>query len=206
MSADMIRCSKTYNPAAIADGVFVILSDAAIRQGSAFALDGVGLITCAHVVTDGSGAAYRDLYALRSGSDTRRVPVRVVTAHSVVDLAILEAPELPGRSLARSSAAVRQLDQVLLAGYPQHNLGDTLSVRPAVVAGFRQWHGVRRVLVNAGIVAGMSGGPVLDAQSGVIGVAVTGADSDGQVDATENHGFVPIDAIDLLETPSIVPR
>jgi len=54
------------------------------------------------------------------------------------------------------------------------------------------------LLINAGIVAGNSGGPVVDDRSKVIGIAVTGADHWQNVEDTENHGVVPIDALKEL--------
>jgi hypothetical protein len=44
----------------------------------------------------------------------------------------------------------------------------------------------------------MVGGPVVDDRSKVIGIAVTGADHWQNVEDTENHGVVPIDALKEL--------
>ena len=64
--------------------------------------------------------------------------------------------------------------------------------------GFRPTHGVRRLLVNAAIVSGNSGGPVLSTNNKVVGIAVTGADCTENVGSTENHGVIPIDALAYL--------
>lgn len=58
--------------------------------------------------------------------------------------------------------------------------------------------GIQRMLTNARIVGGMSGGPVVGPMNTVIGVCVTGADRFESAEDTEDHGVIPIDAIDLL--------
>jgi V8-like Glu-specific endopeptidase len=58
--------------------------------------------------------------------------------------------------------------------------------------------GIRRILTNAPIVAGTSGGPVLDKDNRVIGVAVTGAEIMEKAQETEDHGIIPIDALKFL--------
>ena len=55
------------------------------------------------------------------------------------------------------------------------------------------------MLTNASIVAGTSGGPVLNSNSEVIGIAVTGSDFQETADQTEKHGIIPIDAINFLQ-------
>jgi S1-C subfamily serine protease len=90
------------------------------------------------------------------------------------------------------------MDHLAVSGFPNWRGGDSGVVMPGIVVGFRTVTGVRRILTNAGIVAGMSGGPVLAAGNVVIGIAVTGADSMATVQETENHGIIPIDALKLL--------
>ena len=69
---------------------------------------------------------------------------------------------------------------------------------PGEVAGFRPVSGIRRILVSASIVAGGSGGPAVNSTGEVIGVAVTGADGMETVGQTENHGVIPIAALDHI--------
>lgn len=58
--------------------------------------------------------------------------------------------------------------------------------------------GIRRILVNTPIIAENSGGPVINADGEVIGVAVTGSDKMENTAMTEEHGIVPIDALNYL--------
>lgn len=57
---------------------------------------------------------------------------------------------------------------------------------------------IRRILTNAAIVKGNSGGPVFDCNSNVIGIAVTGSDSLTTAQDTENHGIIPVEALKLI--------
>ncbi|MBC7953116.1 MAG: hypothetical protein H7Z12_15020 [Rhodospirillaceae bacterium] len=77
----------------------------------------------------------------------------------------------------------------------EHFLGERT---PGIVVGFRPVSEIRRILTNAPIVTGGSGGPVLDRDVKAIGVAVTGAESLGEVGDTEDLGIIPIDALDIL--------
>lgn len=54
------------------------------------------------------------------------------------------------------------------------------------------------ILTDAPLIAGNSGGPVLDSHNQLIGVVVTGADRLENAQKTEKHGVIPIDALNYL--------
>jgi S1-C subfamily serine protease len=93
---------------------------------------------------------------------------------------------------------LRQMAHLAICGYPNYRLGDTGTIVPGLVVGFRTVSGIRRILTNAPIVAGASGAPVLNASGMVIGVAVTGADRMENAQDTEDHSIIPIDALNLV--------
>ena len=183
-----------YDTEAILAEVYVLESEAEAIQGTCFNLAGVGLVTCAHVLRPG-------LYAFSPSDVARRYPVEVLSSNPAVDIAIVQAPELElGEGLPKGSADdAQQMDEIIVAGYPNYRLGDSGVVMPGSVTGFRTVSGIRRILVSASIVAGSSGGPVLNKQGHVIGIAVTGADRMEDAGETEHHGVVPIDALTFLQ-------
>lgn len=177
---------------AILDSLWVLECEEHSKQGSAFWLAEVGLVTCDHVL--GPGAR-----AFRPSEPTRYFDVRVVARHAAIDLAILTLENLPPRGLQKGSAdALRPMDHIAVAGFPNYRVGDTGVVYPGLVVGFRPISGIRRILTNAAIVRGMSGGAVVSRENLVVGVAVTGADRMEEVQRTEDHGVIPIEALRFL--------
>lgn len=90
------------------------------------------------------------------------------------------------------------MEDVAVAGFPNYRLGDSGSIVPGRVVGFRPVSAIRRALLSCPIVFGMSGGPVLDGDNKVVGVAVTGAPTMEESTKTENHGVIPITALQYL--------
>ncbi len=174
-------------------GLWVLECEESSRQGTAFTLAGYGIITCAHVL----GETTR---AFKASATHEKRPVRVVARNDVLDLAVLEIDGTGSDALRIGSAdSIRQMDHIAVVGYPNYRVGDSGVLIPGLVVGFRPVSGVRRILTNAPIVAGNSGGPVIDGTNRVIGVAVTGADRMEEAGTTENHGIIPIDALGFLK-------
>ena len=153
-------------------------------------LEEVGLITCAHCV-------FNDTNAFRSDAPTRKFPVSVSKRHDVIDLAVLTIDTSPLKYLSRGQPSeLKVMDHLLVSGYPNYRIGDSARFVPGIVVGFRMKSTVRRIMTNASIVTGSSGGPVLDQSGKVVGVAVTGSKSFTSAPDTEDHGIIPIDALD----------
>jgi RNA-directed DNA polymerase len=168
--------------------------DAIVKQGTAFLLQDVGVVTCAHVLVGEVTEAFRP------DAPERRYRVLIKQRDNTRDLAVLELPAeaLEGMTPLRrgTQGAQRSGTSVHVAGYPHWSRGDSLALKPGVVVQQRNYGPEKRYSVSAGIVAGMSGGPVIAAGL-VVGVAVTGADSDHELDEKE-HGVIPINALDRL--------
>ena len=173
----------------IRDSLWVLESESKSLQGTGFELEGVGLVTCDHVVMD-------DTVAYKSDNMSKKYKVKVIARESNIDIAVLE---LDGTTLVnnldKANSKLGQDDKIILAGFPNHNYGDTGIIKQGMVVGFRKIAGIERYLIDASIIAGNSGGPVLNKENQVIGVAATGADREESADDTEYHSVIPIEAL-----------
>lgn len=170
--------------------LWVLECETECMQGTAFALDRIGVVTCAHVLGPKT-------VAFRHNSPQNRYPVKVIHVNEDIDLAILE---IDTQTKLNSLPFIiqndmKQLDEVTVIGFPNYRLGTLPSVTRGAVTTLRPVSGIRRILVDAPIIAGNSGGPVLNSKNQVIGVAVTGAETMAKSQSTENHGVIPISAI-----------
>lgn len=181
----------SYDLARLYAALWVLECEEDCVQGTAFGLDGSGVVTCAHSL----GSTTR---AFRASDPARKWPVEVLARHDVIDLAILHIPVESPPLVAGDPGALKVMDHLLVAGHPNYRLGDTPIVVPGLLVGFRPVSGVRRLVTNAAIVSGSSGGPVLDGSGKVVGVAVTGSKNFVMASETEDHGVVPLDALHLL--------
>jgi hypothetical protein len=181
-----------FNLAKVFAALWVLECEEKCIQGTAFALDGVGFVTCDHVIGPAT-------VAFRYDHPEQRLPVSVLRRNATIDLAILSIDGTAASSLERGSAdALQHMAHLMVAGHPNYRRGDSPITTPGLVIGFRPVSGVRRILTNAPIVAGTSGGPVVDGSGRVIGVAVTGAERFSSAHTTEDHSIVPVEALDLL--------
>lgn len=162
-------------------------------QGTAFYLTDIGLVTCDHVL----GSA---THAFHYSNPSVKYPITILRRHKVIDLAVLAFDGTAKGLRAGNPASLKVMDHILVAGHPNYSLGDSPMISPGIVAGFRVKSGIRRIVTNAPIVAGTSGGPVLGQDGLVIGVAVTGSDKFANAASTEDHAIIPIDALGLLPT------
>jgi len=193
-----------YDIEKIFDNTFVLESEAWASQATAFYLRGFGIVTCDHCVRkNGDEPFYPDLVLYRRNDLKRKARVTVVKSHAHLDLAILkltaEEDDFLGEGLEKGdSDVVRQLDQVVAAGFPNYNFGDSGVTTEGKVIGMRAISGVQHFLVSNPLVEGNSGGPVFNKEGRVIGVVVTGSDSLRTAPKTEKHGLVPINTLNLL--------
>lgn len=177
----------------ILDALWILESEEAMVQGTAFMLSGYGMVTCSHVVAPG-------MVAFRPREHYLKIPVKVVRQSKDLDIALLSIDaESVGNLDADMESEPRMRQEVVLAGFPNYRMGDTGHVVDGKIASFRMVSGVQRFLITAPIIAGNSGGPVLSQDNKVIGIAVTGADEWNKAPNTEDHGVIPITALRLLQ-------
>ncbi|WP_446811604.1 S1 family peptidase [Methylomonas sp. 2BW1-5-20] len=181
-----------FNIELIRKHLWVLECEDSLSQGTAFSLEGVGLVTCEHVLGPKT-------HAFRPSDYNTKFPVRIVAANRDIDLAVISIDPLPVDGLSKgTSDNLSEMDHLAVTGFPNYRIGDSGVISPGLVIGFRISSGIRRILTNAPIVAGASGAPVLDKGNNVVGIAVTGSDSIATAHNTEKHGIIPIDAIKFL--------
>jgi predicted Zn finger-like uncharacterized protein len=118
---------------------------------------------------------------LNSGEkDERVLGALVLGVDRDSDLAVLDlgssATGLPEPLVVRSAEGVSELDKVYVFGFPfGEGLGKEITIRPSSVSSLRKKGGVLdKIQVNGGMDPGNSGGPVVDTDGNVVGVAVSG--------------------------------
>lgn len=182
-----------YDIQKIINNIFVIETPSMATQGSCFFLKDFGLVTCGHCIAE-------DSFIYKTTDIANKYPIKIIRKNDVIDLALFSAEGIDypdGLEIGNSDLATLN-DHVAVAGFPNHNYGDTGIFSPGLIVGFRVVSSIRRLLVNTPLIAGNSGGPIVSKDSKVIGVAVTGADKMENANATENHGVIPIAALHLI--------
>ncbi len=176
----------------ITDALWVLECDETSTQGTAFFLKNVGLVTCEHVV-------HKPTVAFKASDPLARFDVRVRYLNPDVDLAICEidCKDLPTLNVSIGRPP-NQGDQVILAGFPNFKAGNTPHISSGQIVSFGMWSGIRRLNISQTIISGTSGGPVLNSDGAVIGVAVTGTDRPDLPAQTIDFGVIPIEALKHL--------
>lgn len=154
---------------------WVLEADAKIvkkcKQGSAFFLDGVGLVTAFHCV---EGAKTIEVFHPHDLANRHKVTIQKSCKQR--DLAILNhsVPSDKFLALTALSLPIRTGEKVLILGYPSFGPGSNLQVREAKVVGTQTKSAVKQFVVDGKINQGNSGGPVVDSFDRVVGVAHKG--------------------------------
>lgn len=171
------------------DAVVVIEHDHG--QGTGFFLEGVGLVSCAHAVADTV-----DIF---NGSRPHHAKAAMtVIADKDLDLAVLRTTFRANFRLSPARPRSVEIgDRIRVLGFPNWNPGRPLSITDSIVFGAQTSpSGYRVYSINHAIYGGNSGGPVLNSDGKVIGVALKGMFqglNEGQ-SGTENL-FIDIEAV-----------
>lgn len=191
-----------YEVEKIARACWVLESDPGCVQGTAFQLEGYGFVTCEHVLFDTNGQPYKEMKMFHSSSVANKYNIRDIISNKNLDLATFQA-DIPAEFSEKLNIS-EEIDislhaHVAICGFPNYRLGDTCTLSPGVIVAHRMAKGgIRRMLTNAGIVVGMSGGPAVVDCHKVIGVLATGAAWMQDARDTEDQSIIPISALELL--------
>ncbi|MBS1302154.1 reverse transcriptase domain-containing protein [Loktanella sp. SALINAS62] len=135
--------------------------------GTAFFLDGVGLVTAAHCVKNAS--VIEVFHPLRT-SNKFKVMIKHICAHR--DLAILEhlIPSTEYFGLEAFAGSVTVGTNTLAAGFPTYGPGDRLNVRQGSISSLTTKSAVPLIEVSQMLGQGMSGGPLMNEDHAVFGI------------------------------------
>jgi len=148
------------------------------QTGTAFFLQGVGLVTAAHCV-DGVEL----VQVLHPSRHTTKFNAKVLHYDKQRDLAVLDHSEVPTTEfyeLQRSGKAVVVSDEVLALGYPDWGYGDRLNIRSGRISVLLARSAVQLIEVTQQLTQGMSGGPVVNVTGEVVGIIHKGGPDEGR--------------------------
>ena len=170
-------------------------------QGTGFLLEGVGLITCEHVISGMSHDNYHlyDTYRYDEEQSKKKCPF--IYASKDHDIAILK-PVDDWKNITPYKMGddkyLKTGDEVTVVGFPNFSSGSTPHICKGYITSQKKRFGVQVWIINAPINHGCSGGPILNSHREVIGIATFGEKYDDG--STELNGFIPISALEEVIT------
>ena len=169
--------------------VWVIESDGD-TQGSAFFLEGVGLVTCAHCLDENP-------YVYHSTDHSKRFKVKVLKQDKHRDLAVLELPSELKNVIpleVYEGAPPANGTDIILLGYPNHFAAQPVRVEGGKLIRSFKKSAVSYMEISPKIIGGNSGGPVLNERHQVIAIAVLGTGGSVKLTSAE---FLAVSAVEL---------
>ena len=166
-------------------------------QGSAFQLKDVGIVTCAHVVSD-KGVVFENLEVFKHSNPTVKYKLQVdrVCSHRDVAICSIVAEDEkipPDVSIEKSVESVGMQEDVKLLGFPAYDPGHGYSIVDSKIAKIYVQSAVNKFEISSQIRKGNSGGPIINDDSKVVGIALEGARMDGG-----NNGCLVISELDQV--------
>jgi RNA-directed DNA polymerase len=149
------------------------------EQGTAFFLEGVGLVTANHLLERLPPGEHAALYRpseprkkFKASPSHRRCEYR--------DLAILDhdVPKEDYATLQVASSPEHTKDEIVALEFPAYGPGDELSKRRGHIIGRPTKHAVKLIEVSAMLSGGLSGGPIANDRYEVIAVAQRGGNQE----------------------------
>lgn len=143
--------------------------------GSGAIIEGNKILTSAHVVSGGK------FIEVLKENDSKKYIARLKYISNQVDLAILEIEDktfFNGTVPLKLSEDVKNRDSVMVLGYPLG--GNTISITQGIVSRIENisyvWSGFATlaIQIDAAINSGNSGGPAIDKNGNLIGIAMQG--------------------------------
>ena len=167
----------------------------AFAQGTAFFLEGIGLITAYHVLKDLPTGSKADLFRPSQPSEKFQAFFSKLVCENR-DLAVLEhnIPNDKYFYLPEATSPDHASDEIIALGFTDFGPGDTLGRRKGHIISKLTKHGVKLLEVSVLLPAGISGGPIVNSRYEVVAVAKKGGGSELKqigVDIAELKSLMP---------------
>lgn len=169
------------------------------NQGTGFYLKDVGIVTCAHVVTDDKNNPLDNIDVFRYDKITEKIRCTIQKIDSKLDLAILQPVDPKNlkdiQPLEQSNETIESLHTVKMIGYPAYKIGQTPYIVDAKIASIYCQSAINKFEIDSLIREGNSGGPILNSNNKVIGIAAEGAEKSGG-----NNAALRIEMLERIKT------
>jgi RNA-directed DNA polymerase len=180
----------------LGNSIFVVKNIADDSQGTAFLLEGVGLVTNQHVIDGVSKTLAPHMISFVRFGDDVEVSAELVFSDKKADLAIF----YPGPAFKKvprlrkaEKESIRPMDRVLSIGFPKHRDGAAHYITKGNTTQLRRHVDLDLWLVDVPLIEGNSGGPIFNESMEVIGIASRGAAQNNLQGAL--YGFIPIGSL-----------
>ena len=152
--------------------VHVALTDGT-AHGSGFFIGPGLVVTNAHVIEGGTKVV------VKLEADSSLHPATVLAQQDVPDVALLQIDKQDNEYLPLGvSANCRELEEVVLIGYPHFDHLNATSVKGSISATNRVFLKEKVIQLDIRATHGNSGGPVIDTDGCVIGILTSGLGSE----------------------------
>jgi RNA-directed DNA polymerase len=177
-----------------------------VKQGTAFGLRGIGLVSAAHVFESDADDPVVDWKVLKASSPSISYRVNGWQSARNLDLAIIDTDAVHAATLTISERQIHAGDEITITGFPNwFSPADGLELQSVKVTQTKIVHGKSYILTGGSIREGASGGPMLDEFGAVVGVALAGE----RAPVSPNGGLAISHLQDLLRYPlksQVLPR
>ena len=139
------------------------------KSGSGFYINNKGyFVTNFHVVDDCSQSEI--------SFNEKNINVKLIATDKSLDLALLKAEVRPKNYLNLSDDPPEKLQRIYVAGYPfGKGLSDDLKLTQGIISSVKGYgDNSNQIQIDAAINSGNSGGPIVDEDGDLVGVAVSG--------------------------------
>ncbi|WP_434765792.1 reverse transcriptase domain-containing protein [Pseudomonas triticicola] len=179
----------------LGNSIFVVKNITDDSQGTAFLLDGVGIVTNEHVVSGVSKTMAPHMISFQRVGENKEYAAELILSDKKADLAIFqpngEFRNIPPLRKANRTT-IRPMESVLSIGFPKYRDGSAHYIARGHTTQRRRQVDLDLWLVDFTLIEGNSGGPFFNDSMEVIGVAARGASNNIE---SALYGFIPLESL-----------